>query len=446
MKPPTDCTPPAWALSLMNPTEPPAWAQALISPLVTSVTEIQTAVRQNTASISNLQDSMKAEMSKIISPLSEEIAKVDRARSDDKDEHDKNIKELAGNVENKMEIMKAEHAAKASEILEKVDLLQKLVIDKSSSTSHSWSDTVSSSIALPVPRPEPNFPANDGDAPNPEKVESIMNEAKTILSLQPITNEDIEALMEEMNLEKDAATIEYVYEFLEGELGVENVKSEVEVVQFFRPARLDTKREQDRLYVQFVNSEEVSKIFLHVKKISNPEVKIMPYIPPSFSKRFRRMGDVAHSLRHSSMPVKTSIRWGKNDLVLQQKKPDSRFWETVLIPDLPLVELNPLPPASNPSSSPAPGLKRKKRKRSSHGNSSPDKPETKTRKNENADTSEEKDTPKEHFKSKKDHFEKISTPRPSMGKQRSSSSSCLPLMKNQRDIRTSLLGKQPLEN
>ena len=96
-----------------------------------------------------------------------------------------------------------------------------------------------------------------------------MNEAKTILSLQLITNEDIEALMEEMNLEKDAATIEYVYEFLERELGVENVKSEVEVVQFFRPARLDTKREQDRLYVQFVNSEDVNKIFLHVKKIKS---------------------------------------------------------------------------------------------------------------------------------------------------------------------------------
>ena len=158
------------------------------------------------------------------------------------------------------------------------------------------------------------------------------------------------------------------------------------------------------------------------------------------------MGDVAHSLRHSSVPVKTSIRWGKNDLILQQKKPDSRFWETVLIPDLPLVELNPLLPASNPSSSPAPGLKRKKRKRSSHGNSSPDKPENKTSKNENAGTSEEKDTSKEHFKSKKDHIEKISSPSPGMEKQRISSFSCLPLMKNQRDIRTSLLGKQPLEN
>ena len=32
---------------------------------------------------------------------------------------------------------------------------------------------------------------------------SIMNEAKTIMSLQPITDEDIEALMEEKNLEKD---------------------------------------------------------------------------------------------------------------------------------------------------------------------------------------------------------------------------------------------------
>ena len=113
MKTTEDCTPPAWALSLMNPTDPPAWAQALISPLVTSVTEIQTAVRQNTASISNLQDSMKTEMSKIINPLSEEIAKVDRARSDDKDEHDKNMKDLAGNVDNKMEKMKSEHAAKA---------------------------------------------------------------------------------------------------------------------------------------------------------------------------------------------------------------------------------------------------------------------------------------------------------------------------------------------
>ena len=46
---------------------------------------------------------MKEKLNKIISPLSEEIAKLDRARSDDRNEHDKNIKQLAGNVENKIE-------------------------------------------------------------------------------------------------------------------------------------------------------------------------------------------------------------------------------------------------------------------------------------------------------------------------------------------------------
>ena len=237
-----------------------------------------------------------------------------------------------------------------------------------------------------------------------------------------------------------------MYTFLEGELGVENVKSEVEVVKFFRPEKVDPKREQDRLYVQFVNEEQIGKIFLHVKKISNRDIKVLPYIPPSFSKRFRMMSDVAHSLRHASPPVKTSIRWGKNDLILQQKKPESRFWETVPIPGLPLVELNPLPPASIRSSSPAPGLKRRKRKRSSNGGISTDKPETKASKNETEDSAKEKEIPKEQFKSKKDHFENISTPRQNMVKQRCSLSSCLPLMNNQRDIRASLLGRKPQGN
>ena len=390
---------------------------------------------------------MKEDMNKIISPLSADIAKVDKTRSEDKAKNDTNLKNLADKLNNDIEILKAEHSAQTLEFLEKVDSIQKLVTDKSTPVPNSWANIVSSSPCLSVPRAEPGIPTNDGNEQKSEKVESIMNEAKTVIGLQPITDEDIEILMEERSLEKEAATFEYIYAFLEGELGVENVKSELEAVKFFRPEKVDPNREQDRLYVQFASKEQIGKIFLHVKKISNPEVKVMPYIPPSFSKRFRKMGNVAHSLRHASIPVKTSIRWGQNDLILQQKKPEARLWETVLIPDLTPVELNPLPPSSTPSSSPAPGLKRKKRKRSSQGNTSPSQPENKSSKNDSEDNDKVKEIPKDQFTSKKDHFEALFSPWPGMIRQRSSSSSSsLPLRASQPDIRKSLLAMKPPGN
>ena len=137
MKTSPDSTPPAWALSLMNPTVPPAWAQALISPLVNSVTQIETAVSKNTACIASLQDTMKEEMNKIISPLSAEIAKVNKARSEDKAKNDTNLKNLADKLNNDIEILKAEHSAQTLEILEKVDSIQKLVTDKSTPVPNS---------------------------------------------------------------------------------------------------------------------------------------------------------------------------------------------------------------------------------------------------------------------------------------------------------------------
>ena len=153
------------------------------------------------------------------------------------------------------------------------------------------------------------------------------------------------------------------------------------------------------------------------------------------------MKDIAHSLRHGSVPSKTSIRWGEFDLLLQQRRPNSRSWETVHISNLPMVQLNPPPQAPMPSSSPAPGLKKKKRKRSNQATTSPTHPEPKTTKKDdeanNADIA---------VKSKREHFEALFTPKHSLAKSRSTSSSYLPQLSIQKDIRASFLSLKPAEN
>ena len=426
--PPTE-TPPSWVLELMNPKEPPAWAQGIVTSVNTSISTLEQSISQV------IIPKMKNEMVALIKPLSQDIANVNESRLADKTELNKKIEKFAEKAENDLEAMRNEN----KELNEKVKVLEKSIQNKTQQST-SWADIAAiPSFPFEV-RTKEAAPCDDGEVPNPEEVKRVIDEAKKVLCLQPINDEEIEAKMKELNITKDRATIEEAYNFLEKGLGIKNAREELKIRSFYRPHDTNAKQNRDRLNVVFESVEDTKIIFQHVKKITEPDVKVMCWIPDSFNRRFRKMNDVAHSLRHGSVQCKTSIRWGDYDLILQQRRPNSRSWETVHIPNLPLVQLNPPPQASLPSSSPAPGLK-KKRKRSNQTTTSPTHPEPKTTKKH-----AEANIADIVVKSKMEHFEALFTPKQSLVKSRSISSSHLPQPSIQKDIRASFLSLKPAEN
>ena len=405
--PPPPDGPPTWLLEMMTNTK------EMMNNTKTSLNEIKNAVEQNTSSIASFHQ--------LVKPLADEVARVDMARLEDKVELSEKIENVTSKVATEINEMRTENLTRTKEILDKMKSLEDLVQNKPQA-GLSWAEMMTATTSpTTFPSAPELIPQDDGEEPNPIEVKQTVEEAKKIISLQPIWEENIEMRMAETNTDKETATVEEIYEFLELGLGIQDVRSEVNIVKYFRLEQNETNRVQDKLNVVFSDSETTRMIFKHVKKIRNPEIKIMAWIPRSFQKRFRKLDTIAHSLRHGDNACKTSIRWGDDDLVLQRRHPDSRSWETVNVPNLPPVQLKPPAPTLNPSSSPAPGLKKKKRKRSAPEIMSPSHLENKSAKKDGMTKPDEDDV-----NSKKDHFESLFTPRQKLVKTRSSSSSTLP--------------------
>ena len=338
--PPAEAPPP-WLLELMNPKEPPAWAQGLVTSVNASISTFQQSISQVVI------PKMKEEMVSLMKPLAQDIANVDISRLADKTELTDKIVNLAEKVDNDIEAMKNENI----ELTEKVKVLEE-AIQNNAPKCTSWADIAGMPTFPPEARTETTAPIDDGEVPNPEEVKRVVEEAKKVLSLQPINNDDIEDKMKEFNISKDEATVEEIYYFLENGLGIKNVRNVLNIKGFYRPNDTEPKQNKEKLNVVFENVEATKMVFQHVKKIKDPDLKVMCWVPDSFSKRFRKINDIAYKLRHSSLPAKTSIRWGEDDLILQQRRSNSPFWETVHLQNLPLVQPN-TPPKAQKNIKPA---------------------------------------------------------------------------------------------
>ena len=268
-------------------------------------------------------------------PLSQDIANFNTSRLADKTELTEKMNNLSEKVENDLKAMKKEN----NELIEKMRVLE-AAIQNNTLKCPSLVNISAIPTFSPDVRTETTAPIDVGEVPNPEEVKKIVLEAKKVISLQPIPDEDIDDKMKELNIVKDKATIDVIYTLLENELGIKNVRNTLKIKSFDRPNDKDPKQNKDRLNVAFATVEDTRTIFQHVKNIIDPDLKVMCWVPDSFSKRFRKMNDIAYKLRRSSVPSKTSIRWGEDDLILQQRRSNLPFWETVHLPNLPLVQLN----------------------------------------------------------------------------------------------------------
>ena len=130
----------------------------------------------------------------------------------------------------------------------------------------------------------------------------------------------------------------------------------------------------DKLFVEFEDQKSVRMCYSYCKFMKNKDSQIQQYFPPQFRDQYRTLDTIAYKLRNPDDPraekLKTRIRYGQTELELEQKHPDQRNWNRVLVDNLPPVDLSPVPPPTASSSPPSRRTRQDKRPRSL--NQSPD--------------------------------------------------------------------------
>ena len=152
---------------------------------------------------------------------------------------------------------------------------------------------------------------------------------------------------------------------------------QLEFSKIFRRAG-GMRQEDDKLYVEFSEDKMPGLVYKFVRKMRK-ECNILTYIPDSFRERAAELEQAAFKMRHMTPSYNTKIRWGWGDLLLEKRiRGSNEKYRTVNMTDLPPVDLSATPrerlAMPNPTASPAPGRKaRKKRVRSQESpNLSPD--------------------------------------------------------------------------
>ena len=102
--------------------------------------------------------------------------------------------------------------------------------------------------------------------------------------------------------------------------------------------------------------------------MKNKDSQILQFFPPEFREQFRTLDAIAYKLRKpeslSEVKYKTRIRFGKQGLELEKRNPELRNWIKVKVPQLPPVDLDPVPLATASSSPPKERSRVSKRPRS----------------------------------------------------------------------------------
>ena len=214
-----------------------------------------------------------------------------------------------------------------------------------------------------------------GGSSDHQQVYSLVRQARRTVGFSPITDIHLKEMMEVMKtVDEKVGMVEVVREFLKEEMAIpEEVMAKLEMSKIFRRAG---RQEEDKLYVEFEEDNMSGLVYKYARKLRR-ECNIHTYIPEAFRERAAELEKVAYELRHSTPSYNTKIRWGASDLLLERRERGSqRQYRTVMVRDLPPVDMaaTPREVVTTPTSSPAPGRKdRKKRARSEESsNKSPE--------------------------------------------------------------------------
>ena len=211
----------------------------------------------------------------------------------------------------------------------------------------------------PIPSDERSIEPSDtvrDTNENSEDISQLVNYAQRVIGLKPIEHRDILRIKRTMSIENDEeAKRSCIKEFLRCELRMPTTTVDElldNTVKIWNP----TDADWDRLYVEFKDEKSVRQCFAYCKFLKNKDSQILQFFPLEFREQFRTLDTIAYKLRKPEnshdVKYKTRIRYGKQGLELEKRNPVFRNWIKVRVPQLPPVDLDPVPLATASSSPP----------------------------------------------------------------------------------------------
>ena len=219
-------------------------------------------------------------------------------------------------------------------------------------------------------------PGNHNKAQSDTKIKELVEYATRVIGFKPIEHKDICRMKRTLDIQDDEeAKRECLREFWRCEMRIPKKTVEElldQVVKVWEPSEED--EHWDKLFVEFEDQKTVKICYSYCKFMRNKDSQIQQYFPLQFRDQYRTLDTIAYKLRNPEDPraekLKTRIRYGQLGLELEQKHPEQRNWNKVLVNNLPPVDLSPVPPPTASSSPPSSRSRQDKRPRSP--NQSPD--------------------------------------------------------------------------
>ena len=219
-------------------------------------------------------------------------------------------------------------------------------------------------------------PGNCSKVQSDTEIKELVEHATRVIGFKPIEKKDICRMKRTLDIQDDEeAKMECLREFWRCEMRIpKKIVEELleKVVKVWEPSEED--EHWDKLFVEFEDQKTVKICYSYCKFMRNKESQIQQYFPLQFRDQYRTLDTIAYKLRKPEDPravkLKTRIRYGQLGLELEQKHPDQRNWNKVLVDNLPPVDLSPVPPPTASSSPPCSRSRQDKRPRSP--NQSPD--------------------------------------------------------------------------
>ena len=181
-----------------------------------------------------------------------------------------------------------------------------------------------------------------------KKLKDIIQNARTIIGLGPITCDDIEDSPGNSDAEKLFNAVE---DFIRCEIGVkESEIPRTDILQVFPAEDPDL----ERVYAQFRCKEQAELVMNLTRKLRKPDLKVILFVPPQMKQRFLALKSEDYRLRRLTTPRhKTRIEYSDEDILLYACPLGHFRFVHHPVQGLPPVDLQ-------PSRTPPPGRKTKR--------------------------------------------------------------------------------------
>ena len=150
----------------------------------------------------------------------------------------------------------------------------------------------------------------------------VLEEARKIVGIKPVTDLDIEEYTDKGMGDKEALE-EAAKDFLRLELKFD--QQEIEDLRIIRVTR-PQKEGTERLYLHLENEESSRYLYRKTSQVKNENVGVAQFIPPQLFHGHNELSRLTFIKRKEDEKLKTQIRLGDKDLILLTKDRDEKDW------------------------------------------------------------------------------------------------------------------------